>query len=71
MSSLPGLFSAVTAGTFLLLLTVYGLLVRLVLRPLDDLVGAERAFRRALELNPGDASVRQNLERARRQQRGG
>lgn len=36
-----------------------------------DFAAAERAFVRALELNPSDASVRQNLEHARRQAAGG
>jgi len=39
---LSGLFWAVTASTALLLLVVYGLLLRLVLRPVEDLVEASR-----------------------------
>ncbi|MHC4506769.1 MAG: hypothetical protein ACYTFI_26060, partial [Planctomycetota bacterium] len=41
---LSGIFWATAAGTALLMLTVYGLLLRLVLRPVDNLVAASRGL---------------------------
>jgi signal transduction histidine kinase len=44
LGRLPQLFLAVAAGTAFLLLVVYGLLMRLVLRPVEDLVAASRSL---------------------------
>ena len=41
---LTGVLAAVAAGTAVLLLIVYGLLLRLVLRPVEDLVAASRVL---------------------------
>jgi len=41
---LPGIFWAMTAGTAFLMLVIYGLLLRLVLRPVDNLVAASRGL---------------------------
>ncbi len=41
---LTGIFLAVACGTAVLLLVVYGLLLRLVLRPVEDLVAASRVL---------------------------
>ncbi len=43
VSWLPGIFWAMAAGTAFLMLVIYGLLLRLVLRPIDDLLAASRA----------------------------
>ncbi len=44
VKSLSGLFWAVAAGTAFLMLMIYGLLLRLVLRPIDNLVAASRTL---------------------------
>ncbi len=44
VSRLSALFWAVAAGTAFLLLVIYGLLLRLVLRPVENLVSASRAL---------------------------
>lgn len=44
LGGLSGLFWAVAAGTVFLLLVIYGLLLRLVLRPVEDLVAASRVL---------------------------
>jgi two-component system NtrC family sensor kinase len=44
LSWLSGLFWAVAAGTAFLMLIVYGLLLRLVLRPIENLVAASRVL---------------------------
>ncbi|MHC4505908.1 MAG: sensor histidine kinase, partial [Planctomycetota bacterium] len=41
---LPGICWAMTAGTAFLMLVIYGLLLRLVLRPVDNLVAASRGL---------------------------
>jgi signal transduction histidine kinase len=44
LGGLSGIFWAVAAGTVLLMLVVYGLLLRLVLRPVENLVAASRVL---------------------------